>query len=238
MNNKKLDVEEVWKQVDDAVVPQLGLSVTDRATYSYLLRHSRLEGKRQIRFSIPWLGRGIRLSGGAARAAVRRLAGYGLVRVVRRSKAGHLTEIRLPDEAGATCRAEKAERKAAPMVDLEKADAMKSRELRKAIHAREGGFCFYCLRRMEEKVRCLDHVVPSCRSGPNSYRNLVSCCLECNSEKGEKAVADFLRGLYREGRLTAVEFRRRVKALEALASGKLRPIVTPPSSPRFRGKAV
>jgi 5-methylcytosine-specific restriction endonuclease McrA len=95
--------------------------------------------------------------------------------------------------------------------------------LRKSIHARERGQCFYCLRRTTSTVHCLDHVVPRSQSGPNSYRNLVSSCMECNVQKGEKAADDFLRRLYRERRLTAAELAGRLRALDALASGKLRP---------------
>ena len=64
--------------------------------------------------------------------------------------------------------------------------------------------------------------MPQARSGRSSYRNLVSSCMECNTQKGETA-ADFLRRLYRERRLTAAELAARLRALDALASGKLRP---------------
>jgi hypothetical protein len=47
--------------------------------------------------------------------------------------------------------------------------------------------------------------------------------MECNVAKGEKAADDFLRRLYRERRLTAAELAGRLRALDALASGKLRP---------------
>jgi len=51
----------------------------------------------------------------------------------------------------------------------------------------------------------LDHVVPQARLGCNSYRNLVSSCIGCNSQKGEKSADDFLRRLYRKGHLHATE---------------------------------
>jgi hypothetical protein len=108
-------------------------------------------------------------------------------------------------------------------VDIEAADFLQERTLRRAIHAREGGQCFYCLRRIPPTVQCLDHVVPRAQSGRNSYRNLVSSCMECNSQKGEKAAEDFLRRLYRERRLTAAELAGRLRALDALAAGKLPP---------------
>src|SRR5258708_34011331 len=58
MKNKKLDAVEVWKQLEDLAVPRLHLSLIERAMYSHLLRHSRLEGRVQLRVSIPWLARG------------------------------------------------------------------------------------------------------------------------------------------------------------------------------------
>src|SRR5882672_8445100 len=61
---------------------------------------------------------------------------------------------------------------------------------------------------------------------PNSYRNLVSSCVECNTQKGETVAEDFLRGLYRDGRLTAIELAGRLRAVEALVAGKLRPRCT------------
>jgi len=77
------------------------------------------------------------------------------------------------------------------------------------------------LRRLTARVRCLDRVVPLARMGRNSYRNLVSSCVECNTQKGETVAEDFLRGLYRDGRLTASEHTGRLIA--ALAAGKLQP---------------
>jgi hypothetical protein len=44
MTNKKLDGIQIWKQFEDLIVPGLRLSALERAVYSYLVRHSRLEG--------------------------------------------------------------------------------------------------------------------------------------------------------------------------------------------------
>lgn len=72
-------------------------------------------------------------------------------------------------------------------------------------------------------MQCLDHVIPRAQLGPNSYRNLVSSCLECNSRKGERPAGDFMRSLYREGRVTGAELIRGLQSLKDLAAGKLRP---------------
>jgi hypothetical protein len=232
MKSKKLNAVHVWKQLEDLVVPRLHLSVFDRAVYSHLLRHSRLEGREQFRFSILWLARGAGLSGWAARKAVRRLVAKGALRLAERSRAGHVVKVRLPEEirslgAGriATCAANRLPGVGRPpsVGDIEKADFLETRALRQAIHAREGGFCFYCLRRMKPSVRCIDHVVASVRGGGNGYRNLVSSCSECNSRKGERRAEDFLRWLCREGRLSVGELSGRLRALAGLAAGKLRP---------------
>jgi hypothetical protein len=60
-------------------------------------------------------------------------------------------------------------------------------------------------------------------SGPDSHRNLVSSWTECNSQEVEKHAGHFLRLLYRERRLTAAELAARLRALDALASGKSPP---------------
>ena len=224
--NKKLDAESLWKQVEDVVVPQLRLSVIDHVVYSHLVRHSRLEGKRRLRFSIPWLARNIHLSVCPTREAVRRLATQGALCLVERSKAGHVVEVRLPEEIRGVranaIRARKAARLSAAN-GIEDVDFLKTLELRRAIHARERGKCFYCLRRIPARLGCLDHVVPRARVGCNSYRNLVSSCMECNSEKGERPAEEFLRWLFREHRLGAADLNDRFRALELLTAGKLRP---------------
>jgi 5-methylcytosine-specific restriction endonuclease McrA len=234
MKPKKLNPGLLWMQFEDVLAPRLGLSVKERAVYSYLLRHSLVVGKSRLQFAVIALARTLGLSFGAARQAVRRLDELGALRVIERSKRGHLAEMRVPEKirairlhkndalealgaAGVGAAGEPA------ASSLETTDFLKTWALRKAIHDREGGACFYCLRRTPGKVRCLDHVVPRVRFGRNSYRNLVSCCIECNTRKGDRPAPDFLRTLYRLGRLTPAELDTRLRALKELAAGKLRP---------------
>jgi len=225
---KEIDARFLWKQVEDVLVPRLRLPVIDHVVYVHLLRHSHLEGKRRLHFSIPWLAQNINLSTCPTRDAVRRLAACGVLRLVERSKQGHVVEVRLPEEvrgvrAKAAARAREAARKA-DSSDIEDVDFLKTLELRRTIHARERGRCFYCLRRVPPRLECLDHVVPRARVGCNSYRNLVSACMECNAQKGERPAEEYLRWLFREHRLGAAELRGRFEALEMLAAGKLRPV--------------
>ena len=226
MPNKKPNAKLLWMQFEDVLAPRLGLTVWDRAVYSYLLRHSLVVGKLRLHFSIISVARDLGLSNGPVRLAVRRLDELGALRLLERSKTGHLVEMRLPGQIralrpaknGASCAMGEP-----PASALESTDFLSTWALRKAIHDRERGACFYCLRRTPGNVRCLDHVVPRVRFGRNSYRNLVSCCLECNTRKGDRPARDFLRTLYRQGRLTPAELDARLRTLKDLAAGKLRP---------------
>ena len=238
MLNKKRNAKLLWMQFEDVLAPRLGLTVKERAVYSYLLRHSLVVGKLRLQFAVMSLARTLGLAIGAARQAVRRLDELGTLRVLKRCKTGHLVEMRLPEKiraarpgkngaslvVGAVGMGDTGAAGEPPAVMLETTDFLKTWALRKTIHDRERGACFYCLRRTPAHVHGLDHVVPRVRLGRNSYRNLVSCCLECNSRKGDRPARDFLRTLYRLGRLTAAELDRRLRALKDLDAGKLRPV--------------
>jgi len=127
--------------------------------------------------------------------------GHDMLRLVERDYSGTLVEVRLPSEVRAASAGRAGERGKPPDgVDLDGVDFLRTESLRQSIHAREGGLCFYCLRRTHSRARCLDHVVPRARFGSNSYRNLVSCCIDCNLRKQELPAEDFLRQLFRDGR--------------------------------------
>src|SRR5258708_6458091 len=233
MNNKKLDAVQVWKQMEDLLAPQLNFSLADRVIYSHLFRHSRLEGKLQLKFSISWLARSVGLSMKFTRDTVRRLIARGVLHLVEcNCRSQHVVRLRLPLEVKGIC-AEKiaGHRPGGPggpggpagpapgprvVINIEEADFLEKQVLRQAIHEREGGRCFYCSRRITHHRRCLDHVVPRAELGQNSYRNLVSCCLDCNSLKAERPAVELVRWLYRERRLSAVDLRGRLRALDDL----------------------
>lgn len=228
MKPKKPNAALVWKQMEDLLAPGLSFSVHDRVVYSHLFRHSRLEGKPTLQFSLGWLAHGLGLSRSGAREALRRLLARGVLQLVVRScQARHVVRVNLPSEVRAVRAAKNAAVRSASAtrrpIDIEKADFLRLRILRRAIHQREGGKCFYCLRKITRHTRCFDHVVPQANLGGNSYRNLVSCCHDCNSKKKDRPAAEFLRWLYRERRLSAADLSGRLRALDELAAGKLKP---------------
>jgi hypothetical protein len=240
MKPQKIDAVQVWKQFEDVMVPRLNLCLADRAVYSKLVRHSRLEGKLQFRFSIAWLAGGARLCPETVRPALRRLVDHGALRLLERSKHGHLVEVHLPEEIPEIWQDASEAGRPGPgpktlAASLEAVDFFKTPELREAIHGRERGRCFYCLRQTNGRLRCLDHVVPQAQCGRNSYRNVVSCCVDCNAKKGVRPAEEFLRQLYRERCLSPLDLAARLRALDALTSGKLRPQLPAPFSDRSTG---
>lgn len=141
MNIKMINAAHVWKQMEDVLVVRLRFSVLDRSIYSHLLRHSRLEGKPRLRFSIQWLARAVRVSGGPVR------------------------ESRAPP-------------------------------------------------RRFRRVAPPSAAIPIATSSPAA---------SSATRKGANGPRDFLHWLYREQRLTTLEFENRLRALDDLAAGKLRP---------------
>src|SRR5260370_12567908 len=145
MKPKKLNAGLLWMQFEDVLAPRLGLSVKERAVYSYLLRHSLVVGKLRLQFAVMALARTLGLSIGAARQAVRRLDELGALSVLERSKSGHMAEMRLPEKIRAIRLGKNGAFHVAgepPASTLETTDFLKSWTLRKTIHDRERGACF------------------------------------------------------------------------------------------------
>jgi 5-methylcytosine-specific restriction endonuclease McrA len=175
-----------------------------------------------------------------ARGSLRRLFDLRVLRLVERNQVGHVVVVRLPEEIRAIRPYINAVRGSARLPlgsSIADADFFKNKALRRAIHSRERGLCFYCLGHLTALIRTIDHVVPQAESGRNSYRNLVSCCRDCNSKKGQTPAEDFLRGLYRTRRITDAELTARLRALDALTSGKLPPPLLAPAKPPTHGRS-
>src|SRR5258708_40284579 len=104
MKIKKPNAALVWKQMEDLLAPQLNFALADRVIYSHLFRHSRLEGKLQLQFSISWLARGVALSSKFTRDTVRRLIARGVLHLVEcNCRAQHVVRLRLPLEVKGVC---------------------------------------------------------------------------------------------------------------------------------------
>ena len=71
---------------------------------------------------------------------------------------------------------------------------------RRNIFARDHNCCQYCGKAFSTQELSLDHVVPRTQGGGSSWKNLVCCCVRCNSRKGGRTPAQANMPLIREPR--------------------------------------
>ncbi len=57
---------------------------------------------------------------------------------------------------------------------------------RKNLFARDGNRCQYCGKDLPTSQLSFDHVTPRSRGGRTDWGNVVTCCLKCNSKKGDR----------------------------------------------------
>lgn len=55
---------------------------------------------------------------------------------------------------------------------------------RKNILRRDSHRCQYCGR--TDSTLTVDHILPKCRAGEDTWENLVTACVECNNKKGDR----------------------------------------------------
>ena len=64
---------------------------------------------------------------------------------------------------------------------------------REDVFARDGWRCVYCGQVYEPALLTIDHVQARVRGGDGSLGNVVTACSACNTRKGHRRVAEFLR---------------------------------------------
>ena len=79
-------------------------------------------------------------------------------------------------------------------------------QLRSYIFHRDGAKCAYCGNSRADRYE-LDHIVPKSRGGANRVSNLVVSCHDCNVDKSNQSVEEFLAG--KPSRLAAIRAIRR-----------------------------
>lgn len=214
-----MDLEKVIRHCEDHLFSAKSFSVQERVLYYHLLRHSRLEGQEQILVALLPLASALGVAESTVRECIRGLHERGCIRIVERSRQGHLIRVPLPEEIPGVVPA------AAPEIEvkLEDLDLFTGRRFIAALMARERNKCFYCFKAIRPETSELDHVESRAKGTDNSYRNIVVSCHECNTTKQEATAADFVRALYRRGVLSQSELADRLEALEKLSAGQLPP---------------
>jgi 5-methylcytosine-specific restriction endonuclease McrA len=57
----------------------------------------------------------------------------------------------------------------------------------------ENHTCYYCKKPITSAYELsIDHVVPMCRGGENTLKNVIVCCDICNLQKGKREEREFL----------------------------------------------
>jgi HNH endonuclease len=110
------------------------------------------------------------------------------------NREGTLYKVAIPDEIP-LCK-ELMSRKANNVVSLietkKDLDFYNVAENRKTIFERDGYKCHYCSKQLTRFSATLDHIQPVSKGGDNSFDNLITACLHCNAERGNKPVMDFI----------------------------------------------
>lgn len=74
------------------------------------------------------------------------------------------------------------------------------------VYRRDGHQCGYC---ESKKDLTLDHIIPKCKGGGNTWDNLVTCCKKCNNKKDNKSPKDAgMKLLVKVYKPTYIEFIR------------------------------
>lgn len=102
--------------------------------------------------------------------------------------------VNLPEQI-ATCRDEmaKTQEERLPGIDPNRElDFYNIRENRQKVFERDKFLCHHRGKLLTRFSATLDHLQPVSEGGDNSYGNLVTSCLQCNSQRGAQTLMDFL----------------------------------------------
>lgn len=76
------------------------------------------------------------------------------------------------------------------LLDVFKRNKKKVKFSRVNIYARDKYRCQYCGKKGKMKDFTFDHVVPKARGGKTNWENIVTCCIPCNRDKGDKSLKE------------------------------------------------
>ena len=216
----ELDWGKLIRLIEDQLAPNLALDIAETRLYYYLLRHSRLIGKREVLISVEQLRKKLNCSKTLVKSRLKTLQQKGIIEVVRKGWSGTRLRVLLPKEISGALLEEEHEH-----IDIENIDFFNDPKYRSSIFERENGKCFYCLRLLSDEDYGLDHVTPQTDEGGDSYRNVVAACHSCNSSKGSRTAENHIRNLYQRRIVSDEVLEDRIDRLNKLKKGILKPIL-------------
>jgi hypothetical protein len=201
-NFNALELPDIISQIVDYLQPQL--YPYEAAIYLYLFRHSVIkQGTQRVRVSVRGLGSGVvksssgqseKLSYGTVQDA---LSGLEEKQCIRKdgdtNREGTPYFVLIPEEIPWCVDQMKTaqDNNASHTVDeIRDVDYYNIAENRLKIFERDSYKCKYCGKQLTRFSATLDHIQPVSRGGLNSFDNLVTACLHCNSSRGNRPVME------------------------------------------------
>jgi len=201
-NFDAFEIPSIIVSIADYLLPDL--TPIEAVIYWYLFRHSILKnGQQYIRVGQSSLTN-ITSSHYKGKDAISshsvRLALKGLQEKEAISIAGDITQsgsmykVNLPDEIQSCLEREKAQRviEDIPVDEKKELDYYNIAENRLRVFERDGFKCHYCNKQLTRFSATLDHIQPVSKGGDNSFDNLITSCLHCNSQRGNRPVMDII----------------------------------------------
>jgi len=202
-NFNALEVPGIVSAIVDYLQPDL--LPYEAAIYWHLFRHSILaNGQQYVRVSVRGLtenvitsasGQSETLSYNAVRKTLQCLEQKSaILKSGDTNREGTLYKIFLPEEISSCQERMKAkEIEKTKDIDIKnELDYYNVSENRLKIFERDSYRCYYCGKQLTRFTATLDHVEPISRGGDNSYDNLITSCLHCNSQRSNRPVMDFI----------------------------------------------
>lgn len=200
-NIDALELPELVKAVLDFLQPLL--LPYEAAIYWHLLRHSIFQrGTQYVRVSTRGLQSGVVLSSsgqssdlslGSVRTALQGLVSKGaIIAAGDTNRDGTLYKICLPEEIS-LCQEQMhsaVTKDTKPIDEAVELDHYNVSENRQKIFERDSFKCYYCQKQLTRFSATIDHIEPVSRGGDNSFDNLITACLHCNSRRGNRPVMD------------------------------------------------
>jgi 5-methylcytosine-specific restriction endonuclease McrA len=198
-----LELPDIMRDIVDLLWPQL--TPYHAAIYMYLFRHSILaDGTTLVRISTKRLRSGVIesasgkssiLSEEKVRSTLSELEKIGAIQKQGEpNREGTPYRVFLPEKIE-ICRGAREKLREVPKpasVKEQDVDYYNIRENHLRIYERDNYKCQHCGKQLTRFTTTLDHVTPVSKEGDNSFDNLITSCLDCNSKKNARLLGDFM----------------------------------------------
>lgn len=196
-----LELPSVITAIVDFLQPQL--NTYEAVLYWHLFRHSLLgNGTQHVRVSVRGLQTGVAISSSGIsdnfsyKVIQKSFASMEEKGVIEKSgdtnRSGTIYKVLLPDEIPMCAEYRRSQDSVVPVpIDVKsELDYYNVQDNRIKVFERDDYKCHYCVKQLTRFSATLDHIQPVSKGGDNSFNNLVTSCLHCNSRRGNRPIMD------------------------------------------------